>query len=249
MELGTKFLFNLLLRFIKPSVICDIGSMDGSDALRFKKILPTSQIVIFEANPDNYAQIVGNPFFSNEDISIFNEVVWNENGPKEFFIQEASDQEGKDEHLRGMSSAFPRTLEKEPAKIQLNGVRVDSKMAEMKVNGSIALWIDVEGASYEVLQSITNVREQVKLIHAEVENEAFWEGQKTREDVIALADKMGYVMLGHGRNKEQHDIVLIDKDLLARFPRVVKIMTWIAFFRTIRLKDFPTSFKKDGELG
>ncbi len=75
MILGTKFLFNLLLRYVKPDAVCDIGSMDGSDATRFKKILPGSQVILFEANPVNFAAICQKTIIKNKEILAFNEIV------------------------------------------------------------------------------------------------------------------------------------------------------------------------------
>ncbi|WP_022664366.1 FkbM family methyltransferase [Desulfospira joergensenii] len=244
MELTTKFLFNLLLRIVKPEIVCDIGSMDGADALRFKRILPASQGLIFEANPYNFAAICQDSVIKEKSILLFNEIVWNENCNKSFYIVKPSDIKGVDEHLRGTSSVFLRNAESEKNRIQLRGVRLDSKISGLGALGNIALWIDVEGASYEVLEGIRGIRDRVKLIHAEVETQMVWKGQKTRSDVLALAESMGYVLLGHGRNKQQHDVVLIDKDLFDSAPKTFKFITFMAFLKALPIKRLFKHFRK-----
>ncbi|CCK79421.1 FkbM family methyltransferase [Desulfobacula toluolica] len=246
MELGTKFLFNLLLKYVKPEIVCDIGSMDGADAVRFKKILPASKVVLFEANPDNFASICNDANIKKYNITSFHELVWNENCQKDFFLEKASTVEGVDEHLRGMSSVFLKKSSNDnfTNSIKQKGVRLDSKITELGDFNSVALWIDVEGASYEILEGTAKIRQKIKLIHAEVETKEIWKGQKTKSDVLALTNRMGYILMGYGRNKQQHDIVLIDKELFDTSPNIFKLIKIFAFIRTIHIKSIPLYIKK-----
>jgi len=238
MELKTKFLFNLLLRYLKPQAVCDIGSMDGADALRFARLLPESQIVIFEANPDNYRKIVHNLSVRARNIITCNEIVWNENDPRNFHLVKPSSVKGVDEHLRGMSSVFYRDTLEEQDCVELTGVRLDTKMSQIGSYESLALWIDVEGGAYEVLEGMSGIRDNVALIHAEVETREFWNGQKTRAQVLDLAERMGYQLLGHGRNKDQHDIVLVDKNVLDASPKRLRFLATLARLKALRVKRF-----------
>jgi len=44
MHCKPKYLFLNLLKILSPKVILDVGSMDGADSLRFRKMSPYSQI-------------------------------------------------------------------------------------------------------------------------------------------------------------------------------------------------------------
>jgi precorrin-6B methylase 2 len=52
--LQTKYAFHALLWLLDPDVILDVGSMDGSDSKKFKRLTQNAEVVAFEANPDNY---------------------------------------------------------------------------------------------------------------------------------------------------------------------------------------------------
>jgi hypothetical protein len=50
----TRRLFARLLRTLEIATVCDIGSMDGSDALRFRRRLPDATVLALEPNPSNF---------------------------------------------------------------------------------------------------------------------------------------------------------------------------------------------------
>ena len=49
--------FYALLATHRPAVICDVGSLDGQQALRFKRICPKADVIAFEANPSSCEHI------------------------------------------------------------------------------------------------------------------------------------------------------------------------------------------------
>jgi len=51
-ELSTRF--DRLLKIINPDVICDVGSLNGGESLRFRDCVPNAKIFAFEANPLNF---------------------------------------------------------------------------------------------------------------------------------------------------------------------------------------------------
>jgi FkbM family methyltransferase len=52
---NTRRLFCRLLRTFDIATVCDVGSMDGSDALLFRRVLPRAAILALEPNPGNFA--------------------------------------------------------------------------------------------------------------------------------------------------------------------------------------------------
>jgi len=51
--LKTKYAYHALLWLLQPEVVLDVGSMDGSDSKRFRKLLARAEIVAFEGDPDS----------------------------------------------------------------------------------------------------------------------------------------------------------------------------------------------------
>ncbi len=54
-----------------------------------------------------------------------------------------------------------------------------------------------------------DVKDQVYLIHIEVESQEVWPGQKIESDILALAKGMGFITIANGAHKIQRDIILI----------------------------------------
>ena len=54
MIVDTGHLFSRLLRTFQIDTVCDVGSMDGSDALRVRRALPAAEVIALEPNPRNF---------------------------------------------------------------------------------------------------------------------------------------------------------------------------------------------------
>lgn len=242
-KLRTKFLFKLLLRLVNPDIVCDIGSLDASEAIWFAKLLPKSKVILFEANPINFAAIQQNPEVLNCDIQSVAKAVWSQNEKLHFFIEEAEIISGKDEHLPGISSTRPRKNLEESGggrSVEIEAVRLDDFINSLvPVPLSIALWIDVEGAAYEVLEGMRGISEKVVLVHVEVETKEFWQGQKLKSDVLNLACSLGFEIVARGRIEEQHDLVLINRKFLGAYPKLVPFLVAVVRLLTLDLRTVP----------
>ena len=60
MSRSTYWAFYSLILTVRPDIICDVGSCDGTEAIRFKKLRPAADVLAFEANKTNYERITGN---------------------------------------------------------------------------------------------------------------------------------------------------------------------------------------------
>jgi FkbM family methyltransferase len=240
LKLGTKFLFHRLLKAMKPDLVCDIGSMDASDARRFRRFLPHARIIAFEGNPDNIASLRQDERLRKDRIDLQGSLVGSRNGKQKFFIENLSEGEETEDVRRGISSTRIRTRNSlGSAAIEIDAVRLDTFIRSLDiVPDSVALWIDVEGAAYEVLEGIEKVCDRIKLIHVEVETEAFWEGQRLKADVEDLARSMGFITLARGRFEPQHDLVLMNGNTFSESPFKYKRMLYAAWILTNRLKIF-----------
>jgi hypothetical protein len=124
--------------------------------------------------------------------------------------------------------------------VEIEAVRLDKFVDSLSpVPESIALWIDVEGAAYEVLKGVSGIKNRIDLIHVEVETREYWQGQKLKGDVVTLARSLGYEILARGRTDEQHDLVLVSRRVLSAHPRLVPFIVAAARLLTLDLKTVP----------
>lgn len=242
-KLGTKYLFHRLIKTIKPELVCDIGSMDASDARRFRRLLPYARIIAFEGNPDNIESIRHDENVKKDKIDVQDKVVWNSNGRQKFYIENLSNEKRANDVRRGISSTHIRTENSLGNKvIEVESVRLDTFIQGLEnVPESIALWIDVEGAAYEVLEGIAGVRDKIQLIHVEVETQEFWKGQRLKADVEDLMRSMGFIILACGHFEPQHDIVLMNLRTFSDSPFKFKCIVYFSWLLTNRLKIFSRS--------
>ncbi len=220
--LKTKYLFLNLLRMFRPAVIMDVGSMDGSDSIRFRHMSPRSRIIAFEANPYNYKKMLGNPRLSDLKIEVRNRLVSTKAEKGEFYISKGAVAGNNSGNMGMSSSMLPVNAEDVAEKIEVETTRLDEVIAEVsKESELVALWIDVEGAGYEVLSSVMAAKKQICLLHIEVELAEYWVGQKLKNDVIQLANELGLVLLARSDNETQQDLVFINARLLQERAKAV----------------------------
>jgi len=209
--LKTKYAFHSLLWLLMPDIVLDVGSMDGADSKRFRKLLKKADIVAFEANPNNFKLMDEDPAIKGNEIRVVNKLVSCREGTQSFFIQQ---QDGTEQNSnRGTSSALPRTEQgMRNEEVSIDSVRLDAFLKEEYPEAAkAAMWVDVEGFAYEVMESMQNAAEHIHLIHVEVETQECWPGQKLESDVLRLLEGMGYVLLAQGKHAIQRDLILVSK--------------------------------------
>lgn len=233
MRINTTTLFYLLLKTIDPDSVYDIGSLDGTDSLRFRQILPDSRIIAFEANPALYSKMISSRNLHRENIEIFNKAVSNRNDSMTFYVDTASIR-GKKDWRNGISSLKIRLSDSLGVKeVKVKSIRLDSFVRRYdRICKNLALWVDVEGNSFEVLEGISRVRNIVNLVHAEVETEQIWHGQKLEKDVEALMKKMDFIRIGKGFNEPQHDVIFIKRIYFVRSRYKFIVIVLLAWFLT-----------------
>ena len=206
--LKTKYAFHGLLWLLRPDVVLDIGSMDGSDSKRFRKLLSRADIAAFEGNPFNYRAMLEDPEIGRRRIRVVNRLVSDTEGERSFFVQRPVSSAGH--YNRGTSSLTRRDEEGlTTQEVRLPAVRIDSFLKrDYPMSSSVALWIDVEGHGYSVIEGMSGAKDRVTLMHVEVETSEIWPGQKVEADVLRLAARMEYIPLACGAHAVQRDVIL-----------------------------------------
>ncbi len=226
--LKTKYAFHLLAAFLEPEVILDIGSMDGADSKRFRRLLPNAKIVAFEGNPYNYRTMCADHEVGRAAIRLEHRLISDVSGETRFFVQRPV--AGGANFNRGTSSTLPRSLSDALSEeVTVEAVRVDDYIAsEYPLASRIAAWVDVEGHSFGVISSMKGVGNRLKLLHVEVENREIWPGQKLEPEVIALSEDMGFVLLAMGPGDVQRDVILANRRWAASNELRLRIILTVA---------------------
>ena len=190
---STRRLFDGLLRSLGVDTVCDIGSMDGTDALRFRRKCPRATVIAFEANPRNFERMRNDATLEAADIRREPLAVSDGNGRADFFVVRAPGPQNRAQ--RGMSSLYQRRqADQLEAIVQVETTRLDTYLGQHAAQATrIALWIDVEGKAFEVISGARDALASVQLLHIEVElTPLIADAQRTYSDVYALLESSGF---------------------------------------------------------
>jgi FkbM family methyltransferase len=182
-------------RKFQPETILEIGSRDGHDANFMKSYfgIENENVYVVEPNPIMARTIsVTYPNFNvfecaislEKGVAHFNQVVTN------------------NPDLNGVSSLLDRHdsfyADHRTMKIEVQTITGKDLMKHIKMPIDICK-IDVEGLTYEVLQSFGDTLQMIKSFHLETEHIEVWKGQKLHNDVCVYMIEAGYVMIGENR--------------------------------------------------
>jgi hypothetical protein len=121
--------------------------------------------------------------------------------------------------------------------ISVSGIRLDSFVNNLRRKPSkIALWIDVEGAAFEVVNGFNEIRHMVKIVHLEAETKEFWVGQRLQPEIERLMKKMGFVLLAQSTLQlDQNDLIFVDVQTFRQQFIKIKLAIAISLFVTFIL--------------
>jgi FkbM family methyltransferase len=189
-------IFNWLLKGLNPDVICDIGSFDASDSIRARTLVPNAGIFAFEANPRNHALYCpaaerANVHYEHMAIAHFDgEITLN-------VVSQGNASEQEKREVAGQSSIFVSLGENrifEPVPVPCR--RLDTYLLpRISASAAIALWVDAEGAGYQVLLGATETLKKTKLIKIETEYWPYVQGQNLIGDIRNLLTEAGFTEL------------------------------------------------------
>ena len=191
--LNTRLLFLALLRDLDIDVICDVGSMNGSDALAFRRRRPRARVIAIEPNPENLRSMRNDARLRSASIEVVAAAASNLDGIAPFFVLDANYL--TDNARRGMSSLRSRDgVAYAGAAVNVKVLRLDSLLQEnIAAQARIALWIDSEGQACEVLEGMRDIAAQVQLLHVEVESQAcISSDQRLYPEANAMLEALGF---------------------------------------------------------
>ncbi len=229
MIVNTRRLFAALLSRMQINAVCDVGSMNGADALAFSAAAPQSRVYAFEPNPVNFGLMAADGAIRERNIRIEPLAATNFDGQAEFFLV-AADYAHVDMR-RGMSSLYRRGGEWAPeAVVRVTTARLDTFLAVHSApDARVALWIDTEGNAYEVIEGLAGVVSRVHLLHVEVETSpCIGAQQKLYRDVKALLERQGFTQLAtdHAPSQVQFNALFVRDDPAASMR--LRLAVWLA---------------------
>jgi FkbM family methyltransferase len=236
--LSTRYLFRRLLRTLEIETVCDVGSMDGSDALLFRRMLPRARILALEANPRNLAHMEADENLRRSSIRIFPFAASDNDSQAPFFVARADYRKGHDRFRRGMSSLHNRADDSRLLEVvQVRTVRLDNLLAaESLVDRPVALWIDTEGMAFEVICGARRSLRFVRMLHVEVEIEPIiGANQKLFPDVERVLAEAGFAVLATDQAPEslQFNVLFVRTELLC--ANAGEIRSWATVARARHL--------------
>lgn len=197
MILDTRRLFLRLLRTFEIDTVCDVGSMDGADALRFRRVLPAADVIALEPNPRNFEGMAADARLRNHRVRALPLAASDSDSNAQFYVVKADYSARGNPAFRGMSSLHRRSDGSQLAEVVGVGtVRLDSLLAGSNGGRRIALWIDTEGMAFETISGAAGVLARTQLVHVEVETEpCIGAAQRLLPDVERILLDADFVLL------------------------------------------------------
>ena len=161
--------------------IVEIGSLDGEDSIFFKSHYPQSNVFCIEGLPDNYNQYL-------KDLNIvtpINAVIANYDGHIKYHKK----------NINGIHGILDRGQQYGSEVLDLPCYTMKTICKNYKIDSMDLIKIDVEGATYEILESMSDFIKTIKIMHIETESYEFFKGQKLHNVVSDFLLSLGFTMI------------------------------------------------------
>ncbi len=216
MIVDTRRLFLKLLRTFEIDAVCDVGSLDGSDALLFRRVLPTAEVIAFEPNPRNFDLMAADERLPRHRIRILPFAVSDRDAEAPFFVVDAHYAHNRDVQRRGISSLHRRADSSLITEVvQVRTVRLDDVLSKDS-SARVALWIDTEGMGFEAVAGASRVLARTRMLHVEAETvPCIGAEQKLLPDIERILDaEFALLATDHPRDWSQLNALFVRKGSL-----------------------------------
>lgn len=210
--------FLKLAKVLSIKNLIECGAHEASGSIAFLKNLDDSTALAIEANPLTYKQKT--ILAEQENLKTLNIGLGSKEGVLPFNFP-------KDNNTAGQAS-FIKRPNTEYDCIDVNVKPLDEVInTYYKEDTNLALWVDVEGLSYEVLLGAENTLEQCSLIKVEVETYELWKDQKTFSSTDKLLRDNGFcAVLRDFEYEGQFNVLYIKNSLLDKVNETLIDSIW-----------------------
>lgn len=196
---------NFVNKIDKDSVksIFEIGSRDAKDACQLSHFFKC-HVFAFECNPVAI-EICKHNIDTNPNITLLPLAIWNRSGPMSFYRVIAGN--------IGASSCFKFNPEARnypdivaeglvQEEIIVNAIRLDEFLEINDIDSIDLLCMDVQGAAFEVLDSLGKYLEKVKYIIVELETHPIYKGEVLYDDIEEYLTYRGFQRASNALDKD-----------------------------------------------
>lgn len=212
---------------LRPTVSIEVGAWQAEFSHEIKNKLPEIDAWAFEANEYNYKANVANAYKAG--VHYTNMAITNFSGTTRFMMQEQT----LDGRVYGKEIGNNSLLQRTEGNIIYHAPHVvcttlDAFFIESErvtATDRICLWIDVEGASKEVLTASKTLLSQTQSVFIEVEHTPFWDDQWLFNDVDKFMREYGFESIAHDNQTELQNNHLYLKTELINHIKVNELIT------------------------
>ncbi|MGC4109834.1 MAG: FkbM family methyltransferase [Nocardioides sp.] len=220
--------FHDVCRLVEPGLCLELGAHEGSFSRWARRNLPQATCLALEANPYVHAKF--RERLSESGVDYRNLAATTSSGPVTLTIPTQIGEQAKGRANRMGSLAVHRS-DRAHETVEVEGVRVD-ELDEVSSAGPTVAWIDVEGASEQVLEGARGIMARADAVYIEVEIEEMWPGQWLELDVARYFLELGLVpVMRDLQRPHQHNVVFASAALATR-PDVAELAA--AVYRPVR---------------
>lgn len=174
----------------KPNVILDIGSRDLGQTLEFNTVFPESKIYAFEPNPEQ-VKICQSLSIGHDNIYVEPMAISDENGILDFYVTHGN--VGASSLLEPINVPFATT--QAYSKIGVPVIRLDDWMNKHNISFVDVMWLDTQGVELKALKSMGEKLRNVKFIHCEAAQEAYYKGHLLKSELEEFLTNMGFEII------------------------------------------------------
>ncbi|NOV21639.1 FkbM family methyltransferase [Ensifer adhaerens] len=207
-------LFFGLVRITQPDIFIEAGAKMADTSVRARGVLPNARIVAFEASPENYELYSRTQPHAENCVEYVHCALSDREGTIDFNIVVSQNDEPVPKNS-GANSILPRS-DKSAAytTVAVPTMQIDNFFPE---NKPCAMWVDVEGASKQVLNGSAKTLKKCAVAIVEVEDYQKWAGQWRAADVIGTMMDAGMVPVARDFEfKGQYNIVFLRHEVFAK---------------------------------
>ncbi|MFE4336709.1 FkbM family methyltransferase [Streptomyces sp. NPDC056831] len=207
-------LFLELVSLLQPRVFVEAGAHEAETSLAIAAVVPDCAVVAFEANPYVHRKFTAGTDFAANRVDYRHQALSSRPGEVTFLVITDSASltddrvEGYNSLLRRVGGDWLGDVEYE--EVTVAATTLDLEFADRP--GPFALWLDVEGATEQVLTGGREFLDRCDLLKVEVEETPFWQDQWLAEDVVAELREHGLEPVARDtQTEEQYNVVFASR--------------------------------------
>lgn len=206
-------LFFGMVRIIQPKLFIEAGAKMADTSIRARGFLPNARIVAFEASPINYEMYSKTQPHAKNRVEYVHYALSDQEGSIEFNMRVAAGGKAIPGNSGANSILVRSDASTEYQKVKVPTKRLDDYFPDIE---NCALWVDVEGASKQVLSGAAKTLSKAVVAIVEVEDYEIWAGQWRADKVIGAMWDAGLIPIARDFEfKGQYNIVFLRREVFA----------------------------------